>query len=76
MPGLKDVETLRKEADLAGISHRPAAEKKDPAVIFYHLAATPPPANGEVKKGYDPRRNGHRPPHPAVEEEALIEVYG
>jgi hypothetical protein len=76
VPGLKDVETLRKEADLSGIvqplhlaakEENPAAETEDPADKSGHPAVTPPMINGEVKKGGDPRKNGHRSTHPATQ---------
>jgi DNA primase len=62
VPGVKDVETLRKEADLAGLAVNPAAGNG-------HPAATPPPTNGGVKTAltpYEYRLNGHRTFHPAV----------
>ena len=67
VPGLKDVETLRREANLAGLVTHPAAQNS-------HPAATPPHANGEVKKPHDQRRNGHRTIHPAAQKQELIEV--
>jgi DNA primase len=67
VPGLKDVETLRQEANLAGLVVHPAAGNG-------HPAATPPHANGEVKKTHDPRRNGHRSIHPAAPEKKLVMV--
>jgi hypothetical protein len=78
IPGLKDVETLRKEAELSGIVQplHLAAREENLAALNGHPAATPPQTNGEVKKGYDPRRNGHRPHPPAAAQETLVEIYG
>jgi DNA primase catalytic core len=67
VPGLKDVETLRREASLAGLVAHPAAGNG-------HPAATPPHVNGEVKKPHDQRRNGHRTIHPAASKQGLIEA--
>jgi len=50
--GLKDVETLRREANLAGLNP--------------HLAATSPVQNGEVKKGDLPSENGDARSHLAA----------
>ena len=67
VPGLKDVETLRREANLAGLVAHPAAGNG-------HPAATPPHSNGEVKKTHDQRRNGHRSIHPAAQDKKLVMV--
>jgi hypothetical protein len=51
VPGLKGVEEVRREADLAGIGSKNghlAAEKADPAGRNGHLAATSPECLGEV----------------------------
>ena len=57
--GLKDVETLRHEANLAGLNTHPAAQNG-------HLAATSPRQNGEVKKSASPSENGSRRSHLAA----------
>jgi DNA primase len=64
VPGLKDVETLRQEANLAGLVVHPAAGNG-------HHAATPPHTNGGGEKPHDARRNGHRSSHPAANGHAL-----
>lgn len=58
--GLKDVETLAREANLAGLNTHPAAENR-------HPAATSPRQNGEVKKAASPSENGSRRGHLAAE---------
>ena len=57
--GLKDVETLRQEANLAGLNTHPAAQNG-------HPAATSPRQNGEVKKAASPSENGSRRGHLAA----------
>jgi DNA primase catalytic core len=57
--GLKDVETLRQEANLAGLNTHPAARNG-------HPAATSPRQNGEVKKGASPSENGSQRSHLAA----------
>jgi hypothetical protein len=79
--GLKDVETLRKEAELTGLAvdqrdagpighdagpNHPAAQDVDPTAGNGHPAATLPLINGEVEKPDYPRENGHEIIHPAV----------
>ena len=58
--GLKDIETLRHEANLAGLNTHPAARNG-------HPAATSPLENGEVKKAASPSENGSRRGHLAAE---------
>lgn len=58
--GLKEVETLRKEANLAGLNTHPAG-------LNTHPAATSPLENGEVKKAASPSENGSRRGHLAAE---------
>lgn len=57
--GLKDVETLRKESNLAGLNTHPAARNG-------HPAATSPLRNGEVKKSVLPSENGSKRSHLAA----------
>ncbi len=57
--GLKDVETLRREANLAGLNPDLAAQNG-------HLAATSPLPNGEVKKGASPSENSFKRGHLAA----------
>lgn len=62
VPGVKDVEILRKEADLAGLNVNPAARNA-------HPAATSPLKNGEVvepAKADKHKANGHHNGHPAA----------
>jgi DNA primase catalytic core len=62
VPSVKDVETLRHEAHLAGLDTHPAAGND-------HPAATSPPPNGEVASPAKPRQyklNGQRTLHPAA----------
>jgi len=82
VPGVKDVETLRKEAEcLSGSNSRPfglppadvgvnpAARNGHPAAENCHLAATPPLPNGEVQataEAYQYRTNGHATPNLAA----------
>jgi DNA primase catalytic core len=51
MPGLKSVEQLQKEADLAGLDSHLAAKKGHLAGQNGHLAATSPVQNGGVENG-------------------------
>ncbi|MGI8431967.1 MAG: hypothetical protein ACR2MW_06735, partial [Chthoniobacterales bacterium] len=57
--GLKEVETLRRESNLAGLNPHLAARNS-------HLAATSPRQNGEVKKGPLPSENGAARSHLAA----------
>lgn len=68
VPGIKDVEILRKEAQCLNGSNL-AAPVGDPAARNGHPAATPPRTNGEVKIAAEPLKsklNGRRAFHPAA----------
>jgi len=69
VPGLKSVEQLRKEADLAAFSVGVAAQNRG-------VAATPPLKNGGVKKAGFHSQNGNGESHPAAFSGEHIPVFG
>ena len=74
--GMRSVEELRKEANLAGLGSHPAAQKPNPAGQNGHPAATPPQVNGGVKNRLFTSETGQPQGDPAALNGAHIRTNG